>query len=73
MHPEQAYADYVTGILHEIHHMVERLNGKKMTNTHQLMKDKGYRAYWNHPSEQRARGGEKLFDNVDEDEGTEQI
>jgi hypothetical protein len=54
LHPEQAEVDYVPGLLHEIKHVADILNGKEVSLTNS---PDGYRL----PSERRARDFEKKF------------
>ena len=54
MQPEQAEVDYVPGLLHEVKHVIDILNGKEVSITN----EPGDRRL---PSERRARDFEKRF------------
>jgi len=66
MHPEQARSDYISGIAHEIFHIMERLEGKVVSETGVNPKDHG--AYRKLPSERRAREFEERFTSSLEEE-----
>jgi len=63
MHPQQAAARYVPGLMHELKHLTDILAGKETTPTDAIRRE-SYAAYRRLPSERRARRFEKSMNNA---------